>query len=259
MRRMCDSASVPGNGTLDAARRGGVNAWAGYLASPYASHSWTADDLSRVLARLGELLPVYVAPYPKGRRPTRADFVAAIQHADPVAEAKHAVSELYAIRDRALGVVPLALDIEAPVWSADPAGVLRYFAAFVHEVATLNRDIVVVPYSSPSCLIGLGQHDRIPYVWAASWLSSTSWPHIIAPPGLGSAWAGHRAWQYHGDTRAFGFDVDLSVVDDTLPFVRHKSAPPRPAAPTPAPPAKPTATVTVAAEGKTYRGTLAAV
>jgi hypothetical protein len=263
MWRMCDSASVPSDGVLAAAHKGGVGVWAGYLASPYAAHGWTADDLTRVLAHIGHLLPVYVAPFPKGKsRPTRADFIAALQHADPVAEAKHAIAELHTIRGRAGGVVSLALDIEAGVWAADPAGVLRYFASFVHEVGALDRDVQVMPYSSPSCLIGLGQHDRIPHVWAASWLSSTKWPTVIAPPGLGSAWAGNRAWQYHGDTRAFGFNVDLSVVGGTIPLMRHYTKPAAPAAPAPAPAthtAPVLASVTVVAAGKTYRGNVPAV
>lgn len=260
MKRFCDSAGVPSSGTLALAKRGGVHAWAGYLSSPYAARSWSADELTHTLAGLGELLPIYVGPYPKTRRPTRADFYAAVHNADPVADAHRALTAAHAIRQRAAGTLPIILDLEAPLWSANPAGVLHYFAAFVAHIHAADVHALVVPYSSPSCLIGLGQHDRIGDVWAASWLTATAWPKTITPPGLGTAWAGRRAWQYHGGTRAFGMNVDLNVCDDTFPMVRHYTRPapaPTPVAPRPAP--TPAASATVVVGGKTYRGNLAAV
>lgn len=266
MRRFCDSSSVPSAGSIDAARRAGVTAWAGYLRSPYASRPWSADELSNVLARAGALIPVFVGPYPSGR-PTTASLRAAVETAHPTHLADQAVAELRAIRGAAAGVWPLVLDIEANVWAADPAGVLRFFGVFTREVARLApHNVEVVPYSSPACLIGLGQHDHIPAVWAASWLRSTAWPAHVAPPGLGAAWAGRRAWQYHGDTRAYGLGVDLNVADDAFPVMHHHSTAPAPAphpapAPAPAPhpaPAHTTASATVVVDGKTFRGTLTA-
>lgn len=260
--RIADSARIPSNVDIDNARRAQrVDGWNGYLTSPYASVSWPAAELRRVLDRAGLLLPTFVGPY-DGRT------LAAM---DPARDSEQAHRDLLAIgaRERPSLVV---LDIEPGAWAASPAEVLRYFGVFRSHLRAEGVD--VAPYGSPQTLIGLGQHDDIAHVWCASWLKpygrkpSPLWPDVITPPGLGNAWHGARGWQLAGGVKVFGKfgarpAVDLSLFPDTFPLLRRLADPParpapRPSQPAPAPAPAPDAraSVAVTVDGRTYRGSI---
>jgi len=264
MRRFCDSAGVPTAAAIRSAREHGVTAWAGYLASPYAYRAWRPAELSAVLAEIGALLPIYVGPYPKA--PVTADRCRqAVAEAKPSLDATRLLESLHSISGRSgPAKQPVAIDIEANVWSAAPKGVLYYLSQLAAAVDKQAHGAVeLLLYSSPACLKGTVSL-RFAHAWCASWLDSTAWPTHVAPPGLDTHWSGHRAWQYHGGTHAYGMTVDLNVADDNFPFVLHRDhaapAPVHPApAPTPAPhpaPKKKTAAATIVVDGITYTGHL---
>lgn len=255
MRRFCDSASVPSRDTLTKAARDGVAAWAGYLQSPYATHSWTAAELSTVLAGIGHLLPIYVAPFPADR----------IVRPHPRRDAEQCVEALAAIKDGQSaglsqpGVLPVALDIEASVWNAHPAATADYFDAFVESVGDAAY---VFPYGVPTTCVGLRKHkgEHPHTVWCASWrigANAAKWPTTVAPIGLGEEWAGRRAWQFHGQVTRYGMGVDLNVADDAFPLVAHtETRRRRHRKPKPAPKTPTTIDVTVVVGSKTYRGAI---
>jgi len=259
MRRFCDSASVPTAAAIRTAREHGVTGWAGYLASPYAYRAWRPAELTDVLAEIGALLPIYVGPYAKtSGKPTVAELRAAVHAASPSTDATRLLESLHSIGGRSgPAKQPVAIDIEAGVWAAAPKGVLYYLSQLAAAVDHQGHGSVeLLLYSSPDCLKGT-QSLRFLYAWCASWLTSTAWPAHVAPPGLGSLHQGHRAWQYHGGTHAYGMNVDLNVADDNFPFVVHRAATRAPA-PAPAPAPKKTATATIVVDGITYSGQLTA-
>jgi len=260
MRRFCDSAGVPTPAAIKSAREHGVTAWAGYLASPYAYRAWRPSELTDVLREMGALLPIYVGPYPKvNGKPTKQQLAAAVANASPTTDATRLLESLHSIGGRSGPMKqPVAIDIEANVWEASPKGVLYYLSQLIAAVDRQGGHgaVELLPYSSIACLKGT-ETLRFAHVWCADWLDSTEWPAHVAPPGLGTLWQGHRAWQYHGGTHAYGMTVDLNVADDTFPFiVHHAVTPAHHPARQPAPAKKKTATATIVVDGITYTGHL---
>lgn len=250
--RIADSASPPTNASIATARRReGVDGWIGYLRSPYAADSWTPTELGRVLARADRLLPVYVGPY----------NAATLAKMDPLRDAAQTLIDLHELTEPHHGVDAVCLDIEPGAWAASPADVREYFTTYRRALRGHHLD--VIPYASPSTLLGL-HHLHIAHVWCASWRAASGrrprplWPDTIAPPGLGDAWHGARAWQQAGNVRAFRTRVDLSLFPADFPLVVHGKLPkPTPTPkPTHEPLPPPTAQVSLTVNGETYRGAI---
>lgn len=255
--RVADSASPPTNAVIaTAGDKGGIDAWIGYLRSPYAADSWNPRELGRVLAHAGRLLPVYVGPY----------NAATLAKMDPHRDATQTWADLAELTEPHHGLTAVCLDIEPGAWEASPADVRQYFREYraaLHSHGGHGLD--VIPYANPSTLLGLTANDDkdIAHVWCASWRAPSGrkprplWPTVIAPPGLGDEWHGRCAWQQAGNVRAFGTRVDLSLFPSDFPLIVHGTLPAPAPKPHPAPvPQPPTATVTVKVDGHTYRGAL---
>jgi hypothetical protein len=204
-----------------------------------------------VLGQAGRLFPVYVGPY-NG---------ATLAKMDPHRDAQQTLADLAELTAPNHGVTAVCLDIETGAWQASPADVRQYFREYRDALPHLD----VIPYANPSTLLGLSRHpDDIEHVWCASWRAPSGrkprplWPTgIIAPPGLGDAWKGLRAWQQAGNVRAFGTRVDLSVFPADFPLIVHGVLPKPEPKPKPEPtPQPPVASVTVKVDGHNYKGAI---
>jgi GH25 family lysozyme M1 (1,4-beta-N-acetylmuramidase) len=115
---------------------------------------------------------------------------------------------------------PVCLDLEGCTYRADPEGTRAYVGAWVQAVrgAGFRPGVYSNPDAFANALNQLTGAQRPDFVWVASWIRDGFDPNLSPTHIVGlddRLWGdpGCRAWQYTGESKVHGLNVDISVVD----------------------------------------------
>jgi hypothetical protein len=199
-----------------------------------AGSGWAADALTALNATAGwSFLPIYV-----GQQSATICHAHDLSQAAGTLDGNDAAALMQSYQWQPNTMIPVALDVEAGTYSADPAGTTDYVQAWLDAVH--GAGYLAYVYSSPTALNAFAAAGLpIDAAWAASYFYDG---FVDVSPSdlqqLGANFDNHnRAWQYAGDVAVSGAGLlDCDTSDLLLappPGGSNQPAPPPDAPPPP--------------------------
>ncbi len=184
-----------------------------YIGGPCSAGSgWSAASVTAIYdAVQWQFLPIFV-----GQQSAAICGRSTLTEAQGITDGKQAMSDMAAFKWAAGYHFPVALDLEAGSYDADPAGAVAYTKGFADTVSAGGYDVYV--YSSVTALNALASA-KIPTIaaaWPAYWLTTNGgFKSGLSPsqvPGLSSVWTSKPGgWQYNsGPSVVGGVDYDVA-------------------------------------------------